>query len=311
MKGSPRPPEPPEPADRRSRARDWARRATAAALIKAAAVLATSVALITSAVLVMPAAALATSAVLTMPVATLATSAALVRSASALTPASLSPTSTSATLVPTLSADRLRARVSLTISIHFSGGEFGVPSPLRRSVLRLPARMSLAVPSLRACSAARLLARGVSGCPTRSRLGVGDALVEARAGAQTIFEKVALWAFLGPPENLQPTFEILALGRTPLQERVVLSGTVLSAGGPYGETLVMSIPPIATLPGSPEASILAFSLTVGADHVGGGHGRNAILTPSSCPTGGFPFAAEFTYADGADGEALARIPCPS
>jgi hypothetical protein len=233
--------------------------------------------------------------------------------AALIAPASLAPTpmGTSATILPTLSVDRLHARVSLTISIHFAGGELGVPSPLRRSVLRLPAGMSLAVPHLRACSAARLLARGSNGCPARSRLGAGDALVEARAGSQAILEKVALWAFLGPPENLQPTFEILALGYTPLQERVVLGGTVLSAGAPYGETLVMSIPPITTLPGSPEASILAFSLTVGAAHIGRGRDSNAILTPSTCPAGGFPFAAEFTYADGSVGQALARIPCPS
>ncbi len=245
---------------------------------------------------------------------TLVMSAALVAPASALNafaPLSPTPIGTSATILPTLSADRLRARVSLTIAIHFSGGEFGVPSPLRRSVLRLPAGMSLEVPSLRACSVARLQARGLSGCPARSRLGAGNALVEARAGSQTILEKVALWAFLGPPENLQPTFEILALGYTPLQERVVLGGTVLFDSAPYGETLVMSIPPIATLPGSPEASILAFTLTVGAGHTGHGHDRNAILTPSTCPAGGFPFAADFTYADGTGSETLARIPCPS
>ncbi|HXC24160.1 MAG TPA: hypothetical protein VNU28_06215 [Solirubrobacteraceae bacterium] len=254
------------------------------------------------------------STALAAPASALSASAPLVAPASAFdvsTPLSPTPTGTSATITPTLSADRLRARVSLTIGVHFSGGELGVPSPLRHAVLRLPAGMSLEVPSLRACSGARLQARGLSGCPARSRLGAGKALVEARAGSQTILEKVALWAFIGPPQNLQPTFEILALGYTPLQERVVLGGTVLSGSAPYGEALEMSIPPIATLPGSPEASILAFSLTVGAGQAGRGRDRDAILTPPTCPPGGFPFAADFTYADGTGSETLARIPCPS
>ncbi len=221
----------------------------------------------------------------------------------------LAPEPTSATIAPSLSPDRLRARASLTFTIHYSGGEFDVPAPVRRSVLRLPAGMSLEVPSLHSCSAARLRARGSSGCPARSRIGVGHALVEAHAGSQTIVEDVALSAFLGPPENLQPTFEVLAQGHTPLDERVVLSGTVLTVGAPYGEALAMSLPPVPTLPMESDASIVTFSLTVGAS-VHPSAEQSAVLVPSRCPTGGFPFAAEFAYADGSAGEATASIPCP-
>jgi hypothetical protein len=56
--------------------------------------------------------------------------------------------------------------------------------------------------------------------------------------------------------------------------------------------------------------ILTFSLTIGAS----GHPRsrdaNAIRVPHSCPLGGLPFAAEFAYADGSSGSALATTPCP-
>ena len=63
---------------------------------------------------------------------------------------------TFATITPSLSPDRLNAKGSLTFTIHYAGGEFGVPSPVRRSVLQFPAGLSLDIPELRSCSAARL-----------------------------------------------------------------------------------------------------------------------------------------------------------
>jgi hypothetical protein len=218
---------------------------------------------------------------------------------------------TSASITPSLSPDRLGARTSLTLTIHYAGGEFGVPSPVRSSVLRLPAGMSLDIPPLRSCTAAQLRANGAGGCSAGSRLGGGHALVEAHAGSQTITENVLLSAFLGPPQNLQPTFEILAQGYTPLDERVVFSGRVLRDRAPYGEALAMSLPPVPTLPMESDASIVTFSLTVGASRRRGGGDQNAVLVPSGCPAGGFPFAARFVYADGSAGEAAARVPCPS
>lgn len=215
---------------------------------------------------------------------------------------------TAATIAPSLSPDRLGARAALTFTIRYSEEELGVPAPVRRSVLRFPAGMSLDVPSLRSCSAARLRARGPNGCPVQSELGGGHALVETRPASEIITESATLWAFLGPPENLQPTFEILAQGYTPLDERVVFSGRVLPDQAPYGEKLVMSIPPIPTLVLEPDASVVTFTLTIGARH--GARAGNAIAVPSHCPAGGFPFAAEFTYADGTSGSAHATVPCP-
>jgi hypothetical protein len=220
---------------------------------------------------------------------------------------------TSATIAPSLLPDRLGARAALTFTIHYAGGEFGVPSPVRRSVMRLPAGLSLNIPNLHSCTTARLRAHGASGCPAQSQIGRGDALVEVHAGSQTIVEQVALWAFLGPLQNDQPTFKILGQGYTPLDRRVVLTGTVLTDRAPYGEELVMPIPPIPTLPFEPGASIVSFSLTIGPSgrrRGGAGHNANTVIVPSSCPAGGFPFAAEFTYADGSSGGALATAPCP-
>jgi hypothetical protein len=219
------------------------------------------------------------------------------------------PPPTSASISPSLTPDRPGARAALTLTIGYTGGEFGVPSPVRRAVLRMPAGMSLYMPSLHSCQAARLRARGASGCSARSRIGSGRALVETRTGSQIVGESIALRAFLGPPDNLRPTLEILAQGHTPLDERVVFSGSVRDEHAPYGEALVLSIPPVATLPLAPDASILTLSLTVGASMAR--REDSAVLVPKRCPAGGFPFAATFTYADGSTGNAAARVPCPS
>lgn len=216
-----------------------------------------------------------------------------------------------ASIAPSLSPNRLHAKAALTVTMRFSGTQFGVAAPLTHSIVRLPAGMTLDIPHLSSCTIARLRAHGPSGCPAQSKLGRGHALVEVHAGTGNITEEAELWAFLGPPNNLQPTFEILAQGYTPIDERKVLTGSVLPASAPYGEELQMSIPPIPTLTFEPDASIATFTLTIGTSIQHGKHGANTVLTPSTCPAGGFPFSAEFTYADGSVGEALATTPCPA
>jgi hypothetical protein len=220
------------------------------------------------------------------------------------------PLPSTATIAPSLSPDRAGAKAALTFTIRFAGGEFGVPSPVRQSVLRFPAGMSLDIPSLRACTVARLHAHGPKGCPAQSEIGSGHALAETHTGSQITTEEVELHAFLGPPDNLQPTFEILAQGYTPLDEQVMFTGKVLTAGAPYGEELEMSIPPVPSLPLEPYASIVMFSLTVGTGRRHGTHPQSTVSVPRRCPAGGFPFAAEFTYADGSVGGALATEACP-
>lgn len=217
---------------------------------------------------------------------------------------------TSAQIAPSLDPSRLGAEGALVFDIHFSGGEFGVPAPVRRSVLRLPAGLGIEMPELRSCAPGRLRSRGLGGCPAQSEIGSGSALAEAHVGSQILMENIALSVFLGPLGGAQPKLEVLAQAYTPFEERVVLQGTVISASAPFGEELVLSIPPIPTLPLEPDASIVSLSLTLGSDQPHRARDANTVLVPSSCPLGGFPFAAEFTYADGSRSSALAATPCP-
>jgi hypothetical protein len=225
-------------------------------------------------------------------------------------PTSLARAGVVATIAPSLSPDRLSAKGALTIVIRYAESQAGIPSPVRRSVLRFPLGLGVEIPHLRSCSIARLRAHGPGGCSRQSLLGRGHALAEAQAGSQLISEDISLWLFLGPFHNLQPTFEVLGQGYTPFDERVVLTGTVLPDNPPFGEDLVMSIPPIPTLPLEPDASIVAMSLTVGTSKPPNPRTANTVVVPPRCPLGGFPFAADFTYADGSTGNALATASCP-
>lgn len=205
---------------------------------------------------------------------------------------------------------RLGARGAVGFRVQFSEPSQGVPAPVRRMVLRFPAGLVLDLPHLRSCSELRLRARGAGGCPAESALGRGHALVEARLGSQIMAENISLWVFLGPLHNLQPTILILGRGYTPFDKRVVFSGSLLTDRAPYGEQLAVSIPPIATLPLEPNASIVTFSLTVGVAKPHREHDQNTVVVPSTCPAGGFPLAGEFAYADGSSGSAHATIRCP-
>jgi hypothetical protein len=224
-------------------------------------------------------------------------------------PAPPPPEATTATIKPSFSPDRLGAKAAFTFAVRFSGGELGVPSPVRSAVVHLPPGLMMDIPKLRSCSKARLRARGASGCPARSKIGTGRALADVHTGATVESEGAAVSAFVGPPQGLNPTIEILGQGYSPLDERVVITATALPDQPPYGEKLQVSIPAIPSIPLEPNASTVSFSLTVGGANLRR-RNPNTVLLPSHCPAGGFPFAAEFTYEDGSTSSTTATVACP-
>ncbi len=219
------------------------------------------------------------------------------------------PEPTEAAIAPSFSPDRLGAKASFRFTVHFTGGEFGVPSPIRRAVVHLPPGLSMDIPSIKECTSARLKARGARGCPSRSQIGVGSALADVHVGDGIEKEEAKVWAFLGPLQAGNPTIEVLGEGYTPLEERVVFTAVVLPDKPPYGEEIEMSIPPIPSIPLEPDASTASFTITVGGPRFRVRH-PNTVVLPSHCPTGGFPFATEFTYADGSTSTTKATVPCP-
>ncbi len=220
------------------------------------------------------------------------------------------PEATTATIKASFSPDRLNAKAAFTFAVHFAGGELNVPSPVRKAVVHFPPGLTLDVPRLRSCSRAQLQAHGPHGCPAQSEIGTGRALADVHVGSTVEGEEAAIAVFVGPPQGLNPTIEIIGQGYSPLEERVVITATALPDNPPYGEKLVMSVPAIPTIPLEPNASTVSFSMTVGGKAAREHHNPNTVLLPSRCPTGGFPFAAEFTYEDGSTSTSTTTVPCP-
>jgi hypothetical protein len=209
-----------------------------------------------------------------------------------------------------LRPDRPGALATLAVSIRYEDPQATVPAPLRRVQLRLPEALGIEVPQLRSCSPSKLRAHGPRACPSQSRLGGGSALVELQAGSQVLAEHVALSAFLGPLVGLQPTFALYAQGFTPFERSVVLGGTAVPDLPPYGEDLEVVIPPIATLPLEPDASIVALSLSLGPDGHARRHRANSVVVPAHCPPGGLPFAVRSSFADDSNATTSVSLPCP-
>jgi hypothetical protein len=219
------------------------------------------------------------------------------------------PEETTATIRPSFAPDKLGAKAAFTFAVHFNGGELGVPSPVRRAVVHLPPGLTMNIPKFRSCSKARLRAHGAKGCPARSEIGTGHALADVHTGGTVESEEAVVSAFVGPPRGANPTIEIVGQGYSPLDERVVITATALPDKAPYGEKLEMSIPAIPSIPLEPNASTVSFSLTIGGANLKR-RNPNTVLLPSRCPSGGFPFAAEFGYEDGTTSTSTATVPCP-
>jgi hypothetical protein len=215
---------------------------------------------------------------------------------------------TAASIHASLLPDRLGASTAFTLAARFSGGEEGVPAPVRAIVLRLPAGLGIDVGGVQTCPRARLQRGGAAACPAASLVGRGHATLEVRAGSETIPEQAVLSAFRGPNAGNRPTLEVLSQGSTPLDERTISTGVLQPGSPPYGSELTVSIPPIPTLMYEPNASVISFSLTVG--NVRAKASAGTITVPRSCPAGGFPFAASFTFAEHSSATASASVPCP-
>jgi hypothetical protein len=170
-------------------------------------------------------------------------------------------------------------------------------------VVHLPAGLSFNLAGVGTCSHAQV---GRSRCPASSQVGTGSTLAEAHLGSQTLGETASVKAYRGPNQGGQPTLLIAGQGLTPLIERVVITGVLKRDHPPYGLELDMTVPPIPTLPTEPNASIVHFTLTIGAS----GRARGLVHVPSSCPAGGFPFGAEFTFEGGASTTSGGSARCP-
>jgi hypothetical protein len=189
------------------------------------------------------------------------------------------------------------------------------PDAERRALLHFQKGYKLNYALFPKCDRTKLERRGPSACPKGSRVGTGSAMADATPVVSTPV-RATITAFIGKRKNTYLIYAVPQLGLP-----VILEGTYRNVpSGPYGYSLDVSIPLVATLLGQPPATIVFFRITTGAKttikrktKIGGKRvTRKATVSlfenPRFC-TGSWQFAIEFTYENGEQLTPTDSVPC--
>ena len=213
-----------------------------------------------------------------------------------------------------LTPERLGAATTVSLGFALSPRNGHELAPLSAMQLAYPANLGLATSGLGLayCSPPALEATGSEACPANSRMGSGSATVELPLRIETVKERVSLELFAGPSPDGYLHVLVYASGVFPVYAQVLLSG-VLERG-----QLKIAVPQIPSFPGAPDLVMTEMHLTLGGpltyyENEGGrlvAYHPSGVGLPSSCPAGGFPFAATFVFVNGDQASARTALPCP-
>jgi hypothetical protein len=228
----------------------------------------------------------------------------------------------SAKLGATLTPERLGqgTTVGFTFRISAPGGQ--VPPPLIGVSLRYPENLGIALSGLgvASCSPETLTALGPYGCPANSVMGRGSATAEIPVGPQILAETAPITIVRAPEREGRLTVLLYAFGLVPIDAQIVFPGLLLPAAPPFGGLVNIDVPLVTSLIGAPNVSVVKLQTTLGPQGLtyyrrSGtrtvSYRPRGILLPDSCPRDGFPFAAEFTFADSSHATARTKVPCPA
>ncbi|HTC73023.1 MAG TPA: hypothetical protein VK655_09050, partial [Solirubrobacteraceae bacterium] len=196
-----------------------------------------------------------------------------------------------------------------------------IPSALTEVEVRYPQNLGFALSGLglAVCSSSTLEAAGTSGCPANSIMGRGNALAELRFGPQLVTENASISIARAPDQEGHIALLLYASGPSPVNTQILSPAQLLPAGPPFGGRLNMQLPVIPSVPGAPDVAIVSLRVTLGPrgliyyEQTEGStlaYTPKGILLPTTCPRGGFPFAATFSFLDGSHPVARTSVPCP-
>lgn len=220
-----------------------------------------------------------------------------------------------------LTPERLGAGTTIVFGFKIAGPSGQVPSPLTEIDLRYPADLGISTSGLgfESCLPATLEALGPEGCPADSRMGYGSALVEVPFGPEVIHETATTQAFMAPVTNGRLALLFYADGQSPISAQLVFPAVIAPAPAPFGGSLNTTLPLVPSVPEAPDAAVVRLRSTIGPlnltyyEKVRGrfvGYKPKGIVLPRTCPRGGFPFAADFSFQDRTGTTAATRVPCP-
>jgi hypothetical protein len=228
----------------------------------------------------------------------------------------------SATLGASFTPYRLGGRTTIDLSFRIRATAGQIPSALTEVEVRYPQNLGFALSGLglAVCSASILEVAGTSGCPANSIMGRGSAVAELRFGPQLVTESASISIARASDQEGHIALLLYVSGPTPVDTQILSPAQLLPAAPPFGGRLDMQLPVIASVPGAPDVAIVSLHVTLGPqgltyyEHTEGStlaYTPKGILLPTSCPRGGFQFAASFSFLDGSHPGASTSVPCPS
>jgi hypothetical protein len=217
------------------------------------------------------------------------------------------------------SPDKLGVPTNAFGEAAFGSTNLPIPEPITHVNVLGPAGVTLNLAGTGVCTAAKLENIGPSACPADSKGGFGGGLGVYELAKEIIHENFTLEFFLGNNRPGHVTLLIYLNGSTPVSIQLVFTAAVIQEPKPYGLGFSFNVPLIKTLPEASYASAASSFLTLGAKNVAYYktiHGKRTlfhvkgIITPKSCPHGGWPVATQVSFLDGSTVMAKSAIPCP-
>jgi hypothetical protein len=216
--------------------------------------------------------------------------------------------------------DRLGVPTNVFGSATIGSTNLPVPSPITHVNVYGPPGVTLDLQGSATCSEATLQNLGPQACPANSKAGFGGGEGVYELAHELINEKFTLDFFLGDNRPGHTVLEIYLNGSTPVSIQLVFTAPVINSPKPYGLGFSLNVPIIKVLPEASDASAKTSFLTLGAKNVAyyktvKGKRKlfhvKGILTPKTCPHGGWPVASQFTFEDGSTVMSKSKIPCPN
>lgn len=214
----------------------------------------------------------------------------------------------------------LGGRTTLQFGFAFSAPPGQVPPPLTQIELRYPNDLGIGLSGLGlgTCNATKLEVAGPAGCPPDSVMGYGEAFTGIVLGSTVINESAPIVILRAPDRKGQIALLFYSEGTTPVNTRIVFGGLLVPAPLPFGGQVDIGVPLVPTLPGAPDISVIHLHATIGPRGVTYyerlasmtlAYRPRGILLPARCPSGGFPFRAQFTFLDNSQTAARTAVSC--
>jgi hypothetical protein len=213
--------------------------------------------------------------------------------------------------------------VGFAVQIEPGGQAAGevVPPPLTEASVSYPAGLDVTLSGLGvdSCSTATLELAGPPGCPADSWMGEGEAVAELPIHHAPFREAARIAILRGPEANEHLTMLFYVYDETAVSAQIILTGQLLPGSGPYGGRLQITAPLVASLPETPDLSVGELKFVLGPPELTYyervhrkivPYTPKRIRLPERCPHGGYPFAIELGFLNGAHAGASTTVPCP-